>query len=42
MSEFKNMLLNTALSKGLWETHDNDNNESNSYHLLSTYYVSGT
>lgn len=25
-----------------WESHDNCNAESNSYHLLSTYYVLGT
>lgn len=42
MSKFKNMLPNTALSEGPWESRDNDNDESKSYHLLSTYYASGT
>lgn len=42
MSQFKNMLLNTALSEGPWESRDNDNADSKSDHLLSTYYASGT
>lgn len=42
VSGFKTTLFNTALSVGPWESHGDDNDESNGYHLLSTYYASGT